>query len=38
MMELELEVLQVVEEEEEEEAMLSVNVMRHKNRKSVKLV
>jgi hypothetical protein len=36
---MELEVLQVVEEEEEEEeAMLSVNVMRHKNRKSVKLV
>jgi hypothetical protein len=27
----------VVEEEEEEEARLSVNVKRHKNRKSVKL-
>jgi hypothetical protein len=26
------------EEEEEEEAMLSVNVMRHKNKRNVKLV
>jgi hypothetical protein len=35
---MELEVLQVEVEEEEEEAMLSVNVMRHNNKRSSKLV